>query len=120
MAKEKLREIHRPQILFVLWRVAAAALVIYLFYAYLFPVLRDEAELSVLQIIGIFTIYFAASAILNPLPDYNNMGWFGGWFNDPTQIEDNINRKLQGLRILLFPGKIVISAFVYLKRYFIG
>jgi hypothetical protein len=119
MPKEKLREIHRPQIIFVLWRVVAAGIVIYLFYAYLFPLLRDEAELSVLQVLGIFAIYFAASAIFNPLPDYNNMGWFGGWFDDPTQIEDDINRRLHGLKIFLLPGKIVFSALVYLKRYFI-
>ena len=52
-------------------------------------------------------IYLLAAHYLTPMPDYDNLGWFGGIFNNPFRYSDDLNWLLIVLMILLMPGNIV-------------
>ncbi len=55
--------------------------------------------------IGILLIYIGVAFFFRPQYNGDNMGWCGGFANDPFQYSDNINRFLFKLHMLLGPGR---------------
>jgi hypothetical protein len=51
------------------------------------------------------TVYTAVAYFVRPEANTDNMGWFGGFGNDPTQYSDNFNRWLWKLHMFLGPGR---------------
>ena len=50
-------------------------------------------------------VYTAIAFFVRPECNGDNMGWFGGTSNDPTQYSDNINRFLWKAHMVLGPGR---------------
>ncbi|MCA9169137.1 MAG: hypothetical protein KDB23_15790 [Planctomycetales bacterium] len=74
------------------------------------PCLPLPTPIAVLVASVILYFYCAASHYIRPRPNFDNMGWGAGLFNDPTQFNDNINRGLWNLSCLLGPGRFMSSA----------
>ena len=49
--------------------------------------------------------YTCVAFFFRPEANGDNMGWFGGTTNDPTQYSDNINRLLWKAHMILGPGR---------------
>lgn len=60
---------------------------------------------AVAAIAGAMLVYTGIAFFFRPEANTDNMGWFGGMSNDPTQYSDNINRFLWKLHMLLGPGR---------------
>jgi len=56
--------------------------------------------------------YLALAHVLRPEPDHTNMGLFGGLIDNPFSYEDDINRFLLSLQIVLLPGRFVSRSLV--------
>ncbi|MDZ7680516.1 MAG: hypothetical protein U5J63_02110 [Fodinibius sp.] len=54
--------------------------------------------------------YLILGFFVQPQPDSDDMGWFGGLINNPFRISDNFNRFLLFLKILLLPGYLIARA----------
>ena len=80
--------------------VAIAAAVLTPLLAQLLPMWK-----ATLATIGILLLYIGIAFFFRPEPNTDNMGWFGGFGNDPFQYSDNINRFLFNLHMLLGPGR---------------
>jgi hypothetical protein len=52
-------------------------------------------------------VYLIAAHYLSPLPDYDNLGWFGGIIDNPFRYSDDLNWMLITLKVILWPGNIV-------------
>ena len=64
-------------------------------------------------------MYLVLAYNVNPQPDYENMGMFGGIFDNPFRYSDDINRFLLGLKVVLLPGRIAtttIAHWIYIIR----
>ena len=64
------------------------------------------------------TLYILASYKITARPDYSNVGWLGGLFDNPFRISDDYNRWLIYLQVLLLPGKLM--AYSVVLTWFIG
>jgi hypothetical protein len=62
---------------------------------------------ELLLYITIMAVYSAAGYFILPKPDYTNIGWLGGIFDNPFKISDDINRMLIFVMILLMPGRLI-------------
>ncbi len=81
----------------------------FMFYV---TVLRNLNSGSVIGFIIVLTVYCLYGYVIMPKPDYSNMGWAGGRFDNPFRRSDNINRFLRGLKIALYPGRFIATTFV--------
>lgn len=63
-------------------------------------------------------VYVIISYVVHPQVDYQNMGIFGGLFDDPTQDEDDFNRFMDFFKKLLYPGKIIAWSLVGVVKLF--
>lgn len=61
--------------------------------------------------------YVLIATVLQPTPDYSNIGWFGGLMDNPFRISDDVNRLLVLFLMLLFPGRVIGSGLILLLRY---
>lgn len=50
-------------------------------------------------------LYTAIAFFIRPEANGDNMGWFGGSTNDPTQYSDDVNRMLWKAHMILGPGR---------------
>lgn len=67
------------------------------------PQLFDKLSSTLLiEVVYLFTAYF-----IKPEPDYSNMGWFGGFLDNPFRLSDGFNRFLFFLLLLLSPGRLI-------------
>lgn len=57
-------------------------------------------------------LYLLLGYIAHPKPDYSNIGWMGGLFDNPFRYSDDINRSLIFLTALLLPGRFVSESLV--------
>src|SRR5687768_7849320 len=99
----------RRPIWLVLLKIMGVAAMIAVGYAIALPTLMQEVpELPVWQaaayIGGAMFAYTAVAFFIRPEANGDNMGWFGGASNDPTQYSDNINRFLWKAHMVLGPG----------------
>jgi|GEM_PF-3101865 hypothetical protein len=60
---------------------------------------------AILAVSAAMICYTAIAFFVRPEANGDNMGWFGGSCNDPTQYSDNINRFLWKLHMILGPGR---------------
>ena len=67
---------------------------------------------NLLTFIPVLSIYLAIAYFINPKPDMDNVGFFGGLMDHPFRFSDDINRYLLGLKIILWPGRFVSQSIV--------
>ena len=63
--------------------------------------------------------YLLLAYFVKPLPDRSNLGWFGGWVNNPFRVSDNLNRFLLVLLLVLFPGRLLSIGLADFVRVFL-
>lgn len=61
---------------------------------------------------AVLAVYSSISYFISPKPDYSNVGWFGGFFDNPFKISDDINRMLFFSMIILMPGRLISTTVV--------
>ena len=59
--------------------------------------------------VTIMAVYSAAGYFISPEPDYSNVGWLGGVFDNPFRFSDDINRMLIFVRVILIPGRLIAT-----------
>ncbi len=74
--------------------------------------------MSVLIFIGAMTGYCFIGFLVEPKPDYSNIGWLGGLMDHPFRISDDINRMMIFFMIVLWPGKMIARTFMAWIFYF--
>ncbi len=62
--------------------------------------------------LGLVAAYLVISYFARPEPDTSNLGWFGGWMDNPFRFSDDVNRTLLFLKIVLLPGRFVSESVV--------
>ena len=67
---------------------------------------------ELLLFIAAIAVYSSAGYFISPKPDYSNIGWFGGVFDNPFKISDDINRALIFIMIILMPGRLISTTVV--------
>jgi hypothetical protein len=60
-----------------------------------------------LLFVAVIAGYSAVGYFILPKPDYSNIGWFGGVFDNPFKISDDVNRMLVFVMIILMPGRLI-------------
>lgn len=65
---------------------------------------------------GVMAVYLLLAYFVRPQPDYDNLGWAGGIFDNPLRYSDDINRLLVFVMVVLWPGRFVSTAIVELLR----
>lgn len=93
--------------------IAIVTVVYYLIYGISFHITE------VLLFITVMALYSAAGYFILPKPDYSNMGWFGGIFDNPFKVSDDINRMLVFVMIILMPGRLIsttVLSWVYIFK----
>ena len=76
------------------------------------PIPLDGRCLTLLTV-GLF-LYVGLAWFVRPAPNMDNLGWFGGMYNDLGSYSDDENRRLLGFQLVLLPGLIVAGSFVEL------
>ncbi|MHB1037414.1 MAG: hypothetical protein ACYC35_22985 [Pirellulales bacterium] len=76
-------------------------------YLILLPSIPLPLWQSAVMVTGVLLVYSAAAFFLRPEPNTDNLGWLGGFFDDPFHYSDDVNRWLWGLHMLLGPGRFV-------------
>lgn len=66
----------------------------------------------VLVLIAVLLVYCSLGYLLNPKPNYDNVGWFGGMMDNPFRISDDFNRFLIFIKIFLWPGRFITASIV--------
>jgi len=61
-------------------------------------------------------VYLGLAHFLRPRPDFSNMGWLGGAFDNPFRYSDDVNRFLLFLSIVLWPGRFATTSILDLFR----
>lgn len=79
---------------------------------YFFCGMSFQWKESLLFVSGI-TIYSVIGYYILPKPDYTNLGWFGGFFDNPFKISDDVNRMLILARVVLSPGRLISTTVLY-------
>ncbi|MBN7772304.1 hypothetical protein [Clostridium aminobutyricum] len=57
--------------------------------------------------VSVMAVYSAAGYFISPKPDYSNVGWLGGIFDNPFRFSDDINRMLIFVMVILMPGRLI-------------
>lgn len=66
----------------------------------------------------VMVAYSITSYFISPKPDYSNVGWFGGVFDNPFKISDDINRMMVFIMVILLPGRLISTTVVSWIEYF--
>jgi len=61
-------------------------------------------------VIGGTLIYAGIAYFVDPQPDMENIGWCGGFVDNPCRYSDDLNRNLVGLQILFGPGRFMVES----------
>jgi hypothetical protein len=64
----------------------------------------------------VVVVYLIIAYYVHPRPDWDNLGWAGGIFDNPFRYSDDANRGLVFLLVVLSPGRFVSTAIVELFR----
>ena len=62
---------------------------------------------GLLLFVSVMAVYSVAGYIVLPKPDYTNVGWFGGVFDNLFKISDDVNRMMVFITVLLMPGRLI-------------
>ncbi|EAQ79973.1 hypothetical protein [Blastopirellula marina] len=63
-------------------------------------------------IAGVELIYVGFAFFIVPRPNLNDVGYLGGFVNNPIRYSDNYNRSLRSWSIMLAPGRFISSSFL--------
>jgi hypothetical protein len=101
--------IRRP-IWLVFLKVLGVVAMVAVGFAIALPTMKQEfPKLQLWQssaaIAAAMMAYTAIAFFIRPEANGDNMGWFGGSANDPTQYSDNVNRFLWKAHMVLGPGR---------------
>jgi hypothetical protein len=61
---------------------------------------------------GLMMVYMGLAFFVRPEANTDNLGWAGGFANDPYQYSDNVNRFLWQAHCLLGPGRFTAETFL--------
>ena len=94
----------------VLLKILGVAAMITLGLTIVYLTVKEEAPeyplwKAIAMALAAMTVYTAVAYFIRPEANGDNMGWFGGMGNDPTQYSDNVNRWLWKLHMFLGPGR---------------
>jgi len=106
------REVPSREEVWVYFIISTILLGLWCYYV----VWTEQIGASILLRAALTVIYLAVAYFVHPVPDESNLGWFGGLINNPFRVTDDVNRFLQGLMILLWPGRFVAESFVDMAR----
>lgn len=108
-----------PNDLVILARLILSSGIIWvLFKGFFGGMSRIPLNLStVLVYSGGILAYCLVGYLLIPKPDWSNVGWLGGLFDNPFRFSDDLNRFLVFLLIVLYPGRFIFETLiqVYLR-----
>ena len=110
MGPQTSRTKNQPPILIILYLLLAISALGIPFYLANFPTNWQQNWGLYLGIWSGEIIYLILGFFVQPEPDTEDMGWFGGLINNPFRITDNFNRFLLFLKLLLLPGRLVAQA----------
>lgn len=79
-------------------------------YCLIFGISFRLKECSVF--IAILAIYSISGYFVSAKPDYSNVGWFGGFVDNPFKISDDVNRMIVFFMVMLIPGKLISTTVV--------
>jgi hypothetical protein len=79
-------------------------------FYFLLPIIPLPLWQSIAAASGVILIYVGLAFFVRPEPNRDNMGWMGGFMNDPTQYSDNVNRALWNAHCLLGPGRFIAES----------
>lgn len=54
--------------------------------------------------------YLLVSALVVPRPDLSNLGWAGGLIDNPFRLSDDVNRFKAFWKVVLWPGRLVVTS----------
>ena len=84
--------------------IAALGGVVWFFFDRTAPVVTLRNTLIALA------VYVGVSALIDPQPDEENLGWAGGLFDNPFRWSDDMNRLLVLLIVLVWPGRFIFGS----------
>lgn len=64
--------------------------------------------------------YMMVGYLIRPRPDMSNVGWLGGFMDNPFRISDDVNRFLIFLAVILWPGGFMARSVVNMVRLVFG
>jgi hypothetical protein len=94
----------------VLLKILGVAAMVALGLTIVILTVREEAPKypewkAIATALAMMAVYTAFAYFVRPEANTDNMGWFGGFGNDPGQYSDNVNRWLWKLHMFLGPGR---------------
>ena len=100
----------RRPVWLVLLKILGVIAMVAVGFAIALPTFKEQAPQfalwkAIVAIAATMMAYTAIAYFVRPEANGDNMGWFGGSTNDPTQYSDNINRFLWKLHMVLGPGR---------------
>jgi hypothetical protein len=100
----------RRPIWLVLLKILGVIAMVAVGFAIALPTFKEQAPQfalwkAIVATAAAMMAYTAVAYFVRPEANGDNMGWFGGSTNDPTQYSDNINRFLWKLHMVLGPGR---------------
>ncbi len=103
-------ETRKKPVWLVLLKLIAVAILVAIGFYFLLPLSPLPGWPSAAIIAGVILIYVGLAFFVRPEPNGDNMGWLGGFMNDPTHYSDNLNRALWNVHCLLGPGRFIAEA----------
>lgn len=94
----------------VIVRFAFVAVAVPLLWFLAIPRLPLPLWQSALLVMGGTLIYVALGYLIDPQPEFGNIGWGHGLFDHPWRYSDDLNRLLIALAIALGPGRFVAES----------
>jgi len=64
---------------------------------------------NVIKFVAIMSGYCILSYYIIPKPDTSNIGWLGGFIDNPFRYSDDLNRILFVFLIIMYPGRFVFT-----------
>ena len=86
--------------------------VYYLVFTRLSPLNLKNAAITT----GIVVVYCTIGYFFHSAPDRSNMGWAGGFIDNPLRYSDDINRSLLFIKVLLIPGRFISESIADIFR----
>ncbi|MCC9609279.1 hypothetical protein LOC68_06020 [Blastopirellula sp. JC732] len=77
------------------------------YWMFTWRILPQDIPSKLAIIVGVELMYVALAFFIVPRPNYDNMGYLGGWINNPWKYSDDYNRGLRDWNVILGPGRFI-------------